>query len=126
MYKDKYPNNIVYKYKKNEGVSAARNYAMKHIEGKYTSFLDSDDKIDKNAFEKAFNMLEENKEIDIVTLRLKFFEALQRYHWLDYKFDSDRIIDIEKEPQNIVLHIGPSIIRSNILKNRHGISGKIC
>ena len=115
-YKDKYPNNIIYHSKKNEGVSAARNYAMEFIEGKYTSFLDSDDKIDKYAFEKAFCMLEENKEIDVATLRLKFFEASKRYHWLDYKFDLDRIIDISKEPENIVLHIGPSIIRSNVLK----------
>ena len=49
-YKEKYPNNIVYHSKENEGVSKARNYAMQYIEGKYVSFLDSDDKIDKDAF----------------------------------------------------------------------------
>ena len=115
-YKEKYPNNIVYHSKENEGVSKARNYAMQYIEGKYVSFLDSDDKIDKDAFEKAISMLEENKDIDVVTLRLKFFEASKTYHWLDYKFDSDRIIDIKKEPENIVLHIGPSIVRYDVLK----------
>ena len=115
-YNKRYPNNIIYYSKQNEGVSKTRNYAMEFIEGKYVSFLDSDDIIDKDAFKKAIKMLEEREEIDVATLRLKFFEASNNYHWLDYKFDSDRIIDINEEPENIVLHIGPSIIRSTVLK----------
>lgn len=115
-YKNKYPNNIIYYSKENEGVSAARNFGMKFAQGKYINFLDSDDKFDLDAYEKAYNMLEENKDIDIVAFRIKYFEASNRYHWLDYKFDSDRIIDINEEPENIVLHMSPSIIRFSALR----------
>ena len=115
-YKNKYPENIEYYSKKNAGVSAARNEGIKYIKGKYVNFLDSDDKFDLNAYEKAYNTLENNQDIDLVAFRLKYFEASKAYHWLDYKFDSDRTIDIIKEPQNILLHINSTIIRTDALK----------
>ena len=116
-YKNKYPENIEYYSKENAGVSAARNEGIKYIKGKYVNFLDSDDKFDLNAYEKAYNTLEKNPDIDLVAFRLKYFEASKLYHWLDYKFDSDRIIDINKEPQNILLHINSSIIRFEALED---------
>ena len=117
-FQKKYPSNIKYFYKKNEGVSVARNYGKKYAEGKYINFLDSDDKFDLDAYKKAYKMLEENNDIDVVTFRLKYFEASKNYHHLDYKFDGDRIINVDKEPQNILLHMSPSIIRSSALKDK--------
>ena len=69
-----------------------------------------------NAYEKAYNTLENNPDIDLVAFRLKYFEASKEYHWLDYKFDADRTIDIMLEPQNILLHINSSIIRTEALE----------
>ncbi len=115
-YKEKYPDNIIYHSKKNEGVSVARNTGLKLAEGEYVNFLDSDDYIDLDFYKKAYKMLEENQQIDLVVARLKYFEASKKYHFLDYKFTGDRIIDIMKEPESIVLHINSALIRTDVMK----------
>ncbi len=115
-YKQKYPDNVVYISKKNEGVSIARNAGLELAKGKYVNFLDSDDYIDLDFYQKAYKMLEENNEIDLVAARLKYFEASNKYHWLDYKFTGDRIIDINEEPQSILLHGSTALIRTDVIK----------
>ena len=75
-YKAKYPENITYVKQENAGVSAARNNGMQYIQGKYTNFLDSDDKWSLDAFSKVWNFFEDNYEkIDVISCRMKFFEA---------------------------------------------------
>ncbi len=49
----------------NEGVSIARNIGIHISKGKYISFIDSDDYIEKNTLELSFNKLEEDNS-DIV------------------------------------------------------------
>lgn len=116
-YQKKYPNNIIYHAKKNEGVSVARNTGLKLATGNYINFLDSDDYIDKDFYKKAYSMLEEHQEIDLVAARLKYFEASDAYHHLDYKFTGDRIIDIMEEPQSIILHAPTALIRASVMKD---------
>lgn len=53
-YKNKY-NNIVVIDKKNSGVSTARNSGIKIAKGKYIGFVDSDDYVDINMYEKLYN-----------------------------------------------------------------------
>lgn len=115
-YKKKYPNNIFYYAKQNEGVSAARNKGLELAKGKYIQFLDGDDYIDTNFYQKAYNMLEKHQEIDLVAARLKYFEASKKYHWLDYKFTQDRIINIQEEPQSILLHSATALFRASVIQ----------
>lgn len=116
-YKDKYPNNVVYVKKENGGVSSARNEGMKYIEGKYVHFLDSDDAYGKTGYKKAYTMLESDPSIDVCSLRIKFFDSINSYHYLDYKFaKGDRVVDLSKEPNNPVLHISSAVIRSEVAK----------
>ena len=116
---EKYPHNVVYRAIENGGVSRARNYGKQFMQGKYVNFFDSDDIWDTDAFFKAYNMLEKHEDIDVVAVRLKYFEASKKYHWLDYKFTGDRIIDINSEPQNIVIHMSTCLIRSEVMRNLH-------
>lgn len=52
---------IVLTTSNNSGASAARNLALKKARGKYLGFVDSDDTIDLNLLEKAFEVLESGR-----------------------------------------------------------------
>ncbi|MBD5082637.1 MAG: glycosyltransferase, partial [Clostridiales bacterium] len=58
-YAEKYPN-FHYFYKENNGLGCARNYGVEHSNGKYIIFMDSDDKISEDLYEKMFNTAEKN------------------------------------------------------------------
>ncbi len=49
-----------YHLKKNGGLSDARNYGMKYAHGEYLAFLDSDDYIDHDLYEKMYAKAKEN------------------------------------------------------------------
>ncbi len=116
-YKNIY-NNIIYIKQENGGVSSARNKGLEYVEGKYTNFIDSDDKWDKNALLKLYNFMEENYlEVDFASARIKNFEANEDYHYLDYKFYNTRVIDIMEEPEMIIFHVASTLFKTEIVKN---------
>lgn len=116
-YKEIY-NNIIYICQENSGVSAARNTGLKYVDGKYINFIDSDDKWDKEALLNMYNFIEENyQEIDFVSGRVKNFEANEDYHYLDYKFEKTRVVDIEKEPEMITMHVASALFKTEIIRN---------
>ena len=96
-YVNKYPNNIQYKNIEHGGVSKARNVGLEFAKGKYINFMDSDDLWDSMAFEHILSFYKKHKNIDIVAGRIKFFEAINGYHLLDYKFKKTRIVNLIKE-----------------------------
>lgn len=115
-YRDLYPENIIYVSQKNGGVSAARNNGYKYATGKYINFLDSDDKWQKDAFEKAYNFLEEHEDVDLVACMLEYFEAQKGLgHPLNFKFDGDRVVDIMKEPHIIQMNAASAFIRKSAI-----------
>ena len=65
-YAKKYDNLVVI-HKKNGGVSAARNDALKVASGEYIGFLDSDDWVNVKMFEKMYNAAKEN-DYDLVKI----------------------------------------------------------
>ena len=96
-YQEKYKENITYIYKENGGVSSARNMGIDNAKGKFVTFLDPDDKWDEGSFKGAIAYFEKHfDEIDVLASRVKFFEASERYHILDYKFrNGTRIVDVD-------------------------------
>ncbi len=65
-------NRVILINKKNEGVSATRNYGLKIARGEFIGFIDSDDIIEKNMFEELYNQINSNL-IDIVMCKFKIF-----------------------------------------------------
>ena len=118
-YKNKYPNNIIYIKQKNSGVSSARNNGLKYAEAEYINFLDSDDTWDKDAFKKGYELLSNNKNINLVSYRMKFFDAKKGYHALDFKFkNGDRIVNLNEEYKLPQLSGSSCMIRYSALKNK--------
>lgn len=58
-------NNIKYIKKDNGGLSSARNEGLKHVQGEYIGFVDSDDYVKVDMFEKMYNKIIKDKS-DIV------------------------------------------------------------
>ena len=54
-YAKEYPNKIKAYKKENGGLSDARNYGIKKATGEYIAFVDSDDYVDINMYEKMYN-----------------------------------------------------------------------
>jgi glycosyltransferase involved in cell wall biosynthesis/CDP-glycerol glycerophosphotransferase (TagB/SpsB family) len=119
-YKEQFPNNITYVKQKNAGPGAARNTGIALAQGKYISLLDSDDKLSSNTLDEVYKFIEKHyDEIDLVGIKWEFFEARQGVnHPLNYKFTSDRIIDLTKEYTNIQGSCAPAFFKTEVLK-RH-------
>ena len=53
-----YPDRVSYYYKENGGISSTRNFGVSKVETEYFGFLDSDDYVEKDMFEKMFKEME--------------------------------------------------------------------
>lgn len=116
-YVKNYPKNIKYIKQKNSGVSSARNNGLKYVSGEYINFLDSDDKWESNAFEKAYKMFSTNKDVNIIGVRQKYFEAVNTYPSLDFKFNKDKVVSIYEDYDHIQLSVTSAFIRTSSIKN---------
>ena len=77
-YQEKYPDNIKVFSKSNGGQASAFNFGLKHVQGKYINFLDSDDYLSPNTFEDVHNFLEEHDdEVDVVSIPMMYLISLK-------------------------------------------------
>nr|WP_319999850.1 glycosyltransferase family A protein [uncultured Draconibacterium sp.] len=75
----------------NQGVSAARNTAIKNSSGKYILPLDADDKIGTNFIEQSIQVLESNKTIKVVSCTVALFGKKRGI--IDYgKFSFEKLL----------------------------------
>lgn len=71
-FKDMYPEKTVLINKKNGGLSSARNAGMKAAVGEYISFIDSDDFIDVDEFERFFKEGQKDK-LDVIVGNMRYY-----------------------------------------------------
>ena len=110
-YTREYPDNITYIKQKNSGVSAARNNGIAHAKGEYIHFLDADDILSKDYYQKSVEFLAENNQVDFVASKLMFFDASIDSHPLNRKFKQTRVINIDTSPDNPILHVISCVFR---------------
>ena len=70
-YVKKYPKKVKGFIKENGGQSSARNYGLEYAKGEYIGFVDSDDYVELDMFEKLYNKAKEN-DFDIAICNLNF------------------------------------------------------
>lgn len=75
-------------HQKNQGVSAARNAAIKEAKGDYLFFLDSDDQISSNMFREIVKAFKE-KSPDILIINVKKIVGSQKYMDFDWVVDEN-------------------------------------
>ena len=91
----RYPDKIKAIHQHNQGLSEARNTALKHVTGKYTMFVDSDDCLEKNALESLYDYAESHKA-DVVIF--------------DYLYGTEDMKDIRRQHfKNIVDKYGDNV-----------------
>lgn len=79
-YKETYPDKIFVITKKNEGQATARNVALKRISGEYVGFVDSDDWIDKDMYERMYSEAIKNQSDIVICDMIDHYENYQIYH----------------------------------------------
>lgn len=66
---------FVYIYKKNEGVSKARNVGLENANGQFIQFLDADDLLDAQKIERSLQEIKNNKDLQIVVTNFKMISS---------------------------------------------------
>ena len=115
-FQNQYPKNIVVVSKENGGPSSARNLGLNYISGEYVNFLDSDDKLAHNSLKSVYQFFSQHGEIDVVSIPMVFFDRRQGEHYLNYKFETTRVVDLEKEIDYPQLSGASSFIRADAIE----------
>lgn len=116
-YQADFPENIVYKYKENGGVSDACNHGIPYVSGEYVNFMSSDDFWEADAFEHAYDFFDRHaNEIDVLSCKIDYFERFEnKPHPLDKKYTEDAIIDLNIDYDKVNSTIGNTFVKAEKL-----------
>ncbi len=117
-YAKKYPNKVKGYTKENGGLSSARNYGLQYATGEYIAFVDSDDWVELDMYEKMYHKAKE-KNFDIVVCNLSYvYEDKKVKAYSNVKNDLTK----REEIKNAMLDIYPAawnkIYKKDLFKNK--------
>ena len=98
----------------NKGVSSARNLAMKHVKGEYVHFMDADDFIPFDAYEKLYNLAKKGNH-DIVSG--PFLRFNDEKTWMEI-LSKDIYENIHETVENIQLKDYPNLTWDMLIWNK--------
>ena len=102
-YHKKYKNIVIINNKKNMGIGYTRNTGINNSNGKYITFIDSDDHVDNNYLEELYNYSEDNN-LDITVCNVKRVD--DNNNFISYEQDiKDFDISNLKDNPNLLLDI---------------------
>lgn len=116
-FKQKYPVQTTVIHKENGGQASARNVGLTYVQGKYVSMPDPDDKLAKDALEKAARFLDQHGEVDICSIPPEFFGNADGGHMLNYKYEEGtRVVDLSRDENMacIQMAVNSAFIRSAV------------
>lgn len=100
-YVKQYPNKVVSLIKENGGLGDARNYGIPYAKGEYIGFVDSDDIVHLEMYEKMFNKAK-LEDSDLVLCDLEYF-----YETSSEKMVKEGLIQIENIDVNKTVFLSP-------------------
>ena len=98
----------------NEGVSSARNLAMKHVKGEYVHFMDADDFLPSDTYEKLYNLAKKG-DYDITSGAFLRFDDDKTWLEIISKYIYE---DLNETMENIQLKDYPNLTWDMLIWNK--------
>lgn len=119
-YAKKYENRIIVThFEQNQGVAKARNYALdvhRNEKDVVIGFLDSDDRLGENSVEKVMDFFNNHEDIDVAVMELFFFDAVNKPHRTNWRFEKREVVDIRKDIEYPQYFIGGAFFRGRAVE----------
>ncbi|HDZ4972888.1 TPA: CDP-glycerol glycerophosphotransferase family protein, partial [Campylobacter jejuni] len=125
----KYPKNIIYLYKENDGQASARNLGLKYLKENdlnvsWVTFTDPDDFLDRNYFYEVDKNIKKYKDDDICMVSCNmifYYEKYRTYrdnHPLNYKYKNNNTL-LENNNLNDFIQLSASscFLRPSLIKD---------
>jgi len=95
----------------------AANIGLENANGDYLIFLYANDYLSEDALENALNLIENDKNLDLIVLPVYYYKNGRKERYLNYIIDENGIFDLNKNPEHAQL-LGPStIIKKESINN---------
>lgn len=108
-YAEKYPDLFTYIRQDNKGLGGARNTGLKHADGKYSIFLDSDDFIASHSIERLHEFIDELDDDPEIILTLPYIYNNVTKTYLDF-YDKDALEWIFRESFSLSADVQPFLL----------------